>query len=79
MSTSKYLLYPKLEPPTDCGTWEDIQRLALYEPTVRHAVALVERDQLTREQALIFIAFALYETKRQLFQAEVDRRAFSAT
>ena len=67
-------LYPPVELPTFPPTWEDIERLALHYPCVYHGVAMVERGDWTREQALIMVVFALAESWRKLFQSEVDRR-----
>ena len=67
-------LYPPVEPPTaNAAQWRDIERLALYEPLAHHAVTLVYRGDLTREQALILLAFGLYDQKRGFFHREVER------
>jgi len=67
-------LYPPVTMPTGIPTWEDIERLALYFPTVHHAVTLHRRGDLTREQALASAVFALADGFQKLFAAEVERR-----
>lgn len=68
-------LYPPVELPTFPPTWEDIERLSLTYPVVRHAVVMVRRGDWTREQALIMLAFALAQAFQKIFSAEVDRLA----
>jgi hypothetical protein len=42
---------------------------------MRHAEVLVDRGELTREQALIAVVYALYNQKAQLFAALVEQKA----
>ena len=66
-------LFPEV-PISTPATWDDVLRLASYEPAVRHAIKLVY-EGCDREEALIVAVFMLYELKRTMFQAEIDRRA----
>lgn len=70
-------MFPPVNPPTDRTglTWDALRPLCLVEPAVRHAVLLVERGDLTREQALIAAVFALYNQKAQLFATLVEQKA----
>lgn len=47
-------------------TWTDIEAAARTDPTLHRAVTLVQRGDLTREQALILAALRLAETNRHL-------------
>lgn len=67
-------LYPLMGPPSTPPVWADVERLALHYPAARHAVAMVERGDYTREEALIALVFALADAFSRLFKAEVDRR-----
>lgn len=67
-------VYPPPGKPSEPPTWEDIERLALHYPALHHAVTLVRRGDLTREQALILAVFALAEAFQNLFHEAVDRR-----
>jgi hypothetical protein len=65
-------LYPQVDIP-ERPTWEDLERLSLNFPFVRDAVTLVARGDLTREEALLRLAFATTAAWQRLFQAEVER------
>lgn len=67
-------LYPAPGTPSNPPTWEDIERLALHYPAAHQAVTLVHRGDLTREQALIALTYALADAFSRLFTAEVERR-----
>jgi hypothetical protein len=67
-------MYPAVETPRRLLTWEDAIRLSHHEPVVRAFVTYAERDEMTREQALLAAVFALYNQKASLFRGEVDRR-----
>jgi hypothetical protein len=71
---NKFDLYPPVELPNFPPTWEDIERLAMHYPVVYHAVAMVERGDWTREQALMMTVFALAQAFQKLFSAEVERK-----
>lgn len=66
-------MYPPPGQPSTPPTWEDIERLSLHYPALHAAVTLVERGDLTREQALILAVFALADAFQQLYRAEVER------
>ena len=66
-------LYPPVEVP-ERPTWADVERLSLHYPAAHHAVTLVNRGDLTREEALIRLVFALANAFQKLFSAEVERR-----
>ena len=66
-------LYPEPGKPSDPPTWADIERLSLHYPAAHQAVVLIERGDLTREQALISLVFALADAFQKLFSAEVAR------
>ena len=72
----RFDLFPELTAP-EYGSWADIQNLALYEPLAQRVVSMVEHGHMTREQALVALAFALYEVKRQFFNLAV-KTAMSA-
>jgi len=67
-------LYPPPGQPSNPPTWEDIERLALHYQVLHQAATLVERGDLTREQALILAVYALADSFQRLFHAEVERR-----
>jgi hypothetical protein len=67
-------MYPPPGKPSTPPTWEDIERLALHYAVVHRAVWLVRRGELTREEALIHVAFALASAFQELFHAEVERK-----
>jgi hypothetical protein len=67
-------MYPPPGMPSSPATWEDIERLALHYPAAHHAVTMVERGDLSREQALIYLVYALAGSFQALFAAEVERR-----
>jgi hypothetical protein len=66
-------LYPLPGKPSEPPTWEDIERLALHYPAAQAAVTLVERGDLTREQALVVLAYALADAFARIFTAEVEK------
>lgn len=66
-------LYPPVEAPK-IPTWEDILRLSHHEPIAHLVATLVERGDVTREQALMIAVFALYNQKADMFRHEVNRR-----
>lgn len=70
----KLEIYPPAGKPSSPPTWDDVERLALHYVVVRQAVELMRRGELTREGALIHVAFALAGAFQQLFQGEVERR-----
>ena len=70
----KLEIYPTPGKPSSPPTWEDIERLARHYVVVHRAVSLVRRGELTREEALIHVAFALAGAFQQLFQGEVERK-----
>ena len=49
-------------------TWADIQRAALTDPFLYRAVILVDRGDLTREEALIQVALALSVVRAQMHE-----------
>jgi hypothetical protein len=67
-------LYPPIERPGYPPTWEDIEQLARNYTEVRTACIMVERGELTREQALIMLVFTYADLFQRMFSAEVDRR-----
>lgn len=67
-------LYPPPGKPSQPPTWEDIERLSLHNPVLHQVVTLVQRGDLTREQALILAVFSLADSFQQLYRAEVERR-----
>ena len=48
----------------DPGTWEDVERAALTDPVLRHAVHVVRAGEATREEALILAALFLVDWRR---------------
>lgn len=54
-------------------TWTDIEEAALTDPTLHQMVTLVERGDLTREQALILTVLAFSKSLKEWQQREVDR------
>jgi hypothetical protein len=44
-------------------TWKDVEEAALFEPVLHQAVTLVQRGDLTREEALIAAVLGLVEIK----------------
>lgn len=71
-SSMRLDLYPPPGQPSNPPTWEDIETLAVSYPVLHHAVTLVERGDMTREQALIAAVFALAGAFQKLFQERVD-------
>jgi len=74
MSKPSLDLYPKIGRPDKQLGWTEVERLALVEPLARHALSMVRLRQWTSTHALIELVFALYEQKRLLFNAEIERR-----
>ncbi len=68
----KHRLYPPIEIP-ERPTWEHIERLALHYPQAHLAVTLVQRGDMTREEALFRLVFVFASEFQRLFEAEVDR------
>lgn len=66
--------YPPVDIPREL-TWDALERLGRTDPRVRMAALLAERGDLTREQALVWIAYALYNQKAQLFATLLDVQA----
>lgn len=68
-------LYPAVEPlkSKDEANWDSMVRLAHADPAARAYVTLAERGDMTREQALVALAFYSYEQRRMDFRAKVDR------
>lgn len=48
--------------------------MALYYPQARVAVALVARGEMTREEALVRLVYAIADAFQRMFHAEVERR-----
>jgi hypothetical protein len=73
----KWRFFPPVDLPVDQPglTWDALRPLCLVEPAMRHAEVLVDRGELTREQALIAVVYALYNQKAQLFAALVEQKA----
>jgi hypothetical protein len=67
-------LYPPITRPPYPPSWEDVVRLARDYPEARTACILVERGELTREQALIMLVFTYADSFQRFYAAEVDRR-----
>lgn len=61
-------LYDTAVPPT----WEDIMRIARNEPVLYQAVILVERGDLTREQALMAACVSLAKARNGLMRQHID-------
>lgn len=74
MAIPRLEMYPAPGRPSDPPSWEDVVRLSHHFPAARHAVILAERGELTREQALIALTFALANAFSKLFQEAVDRK-----
>lgn len=65
-------LYP---PPGDVSQpprWEDIERLSMHYAQARNAIALVDRGDWTREQALISLVYCFAAAFSKQFKAELD-------
>ncbi len=61
-------------------TWTDIEERALFDPLLHQAVTLVERGDVTREEALIAVALAfsqMVEGQRKRLVEELARKPFS--
>lgn len=67
-------LYPSPAKRSDPPCWQDIEALALHYPVVHTCVALADRGDWTREQALIAMTHALATAFGELFRQEVERR-----
>lgn len=71
-------VYPDPGKPSVPPTWEDIERLARRYPAAAATIILVERGELTREEALVSLVFWFAAAFQQMFSAEVERRAMEA-
>ena len=68
-------LYPEMMRPVGAldANWDAMIRLSHVDPIARYYVTMAERGDLTREQALVFLAFGNYEVRRREHHAEVER------
>lgn len=67
-------MFPEMTPADPSHPkWADLERLALYEPAAQCAVTLFQQGAMTEVEALIALAFALYDVKRRHFDAELER------
>lgn len=71
-------LYSPVEMPTQ-PQWEDIERLSLHYPQAQQAVAMVQRGDWTREEAMVRLVYAFASAFQQLFQQEVERRSLDVS
>lgn len=71
---SKLRLYPDPEPLSTPPTWEDVERLAVNYPSAHAVVSLVERGDLTREQALVSLVHWFATAFSRQFKREADAR-----
>jgi hypothetical protein len=78
MKTPSLDLFPEPAPPSTPPTWEDIERLALHYPSAHAYVTLVERGDLTREQALIAMVHWFATAFSRQFKRETDALACEA-
>lgn len=56
-----------------------MERLAMHDSLARTCVAMVQRGEWTREEALITLAFGLYESKRRFFETLVEKKNTEAS
>lgn len=65
-------MYSFVQQP-DNPTWDDLVALAQHDPAVWATLMRVERYGVSREQALIALAFWNYNQRAGTFKREVDR------
>lgn len=65
-------MYQPADPLPQTPTWDDMIRLARHSPIVHQVVTLVERGDISREEALIRLAHAQHEHFRALFDTHCD-------
>jgi hypothetical protein len=68
-------LFPDPGMPSNPPTWEDIERLAMHYPSAHNVVTLVERGDITREQALISLVYWFATGFSRQFKRESDALA----
>lgn len=68
-------LYPDPGPLSFPASWADIERLALRYPAAHNIVTLVERGDMTREQALVTLVYWFAGAFSKLFKRETDALA----
>lgn len=73
MENTTFDLYPPITMPTS-PTWADIETLSLHYPQAHAAVAMVERGEWTKEEALVRLVYGFASAFQQLFQQELERR-----
>lgn len=56
-------------------TWEDVEREALNDPLISHAVMMVSIGEMSREDALIAATLGLAVVNRELVEETVKLRA----
>jgi hypothetical protein len=55
---------PKFMPEGRLPTWEDVERLALFDPIAHYCISMHRHELLTQEQALLILVLALADAKR---------------
>lgn len=65
-------LYPRLPIPDRPHVYEHLYEVAKHDPTVRTAMVLVERGELSREEALVSMVLALYASKAAIWKQHID-------
>jgi hypothetical protein len=68
-------LFPDPGSPSTPPTWEDVERLALHYPSAHHAVTLVERGDMTKEQGLVALVYFFAKGFSGQFKRETDALA----
>lgn len=68
-------LFPDPGEPSRPPTWEDVERLSMHYPSAHNIVTLVERGDLTREQALVSLVYWFAAAFSRQFHREVNAAA----
>ena len=71
-------LFPEPGPLSNPPTWEDIELLALNYPTAHAYATMVERGDITREQALIAMVHWFATAFSRQFRRELDAQALES-
>lgn len=64
---------PRIETDNTRRTWRDIEEAAVRDPLLRGTVAIVERGELTREEALIACVLTFSRIVEDMAEKEVRR------